>query len=890
MNDLLRPRRCWKVAALCCALSAGCGSGSATKPGHDAGSRSDAGQHGGGAGADAAAPDAGKPMTGMSDAGPDAGSPEAGPDAAMVMDSGPPDHTPPKLVSSTPADGDDAVRWDTEPLLTFSEPVTAPDGAVHLLDDNTGDELAIELVPSADGRELTVHLLDPPSLPAALRLQLTSTLADLAGNPLAPVEIAFSMPVWRTLGDALNRSAGSSVSELALALDDMGRVLALFVEDGALFASRFDGGTWQALGGQLDATAALVTAGSGPSISLAVGADGEPLSAFRTSGGAVVVQRWDGSAWQALGPGPNDDGGGSYAPALGSNAAGEPVVVFDDVASGPIPVLRAYAWHDSAFQDLGPYTLDDLQGLRHATDPGGAIVLAYDTHGSSPGVHVLRFDGSAFTPLDSNPALPSPSADFAVGTASGSDVLLSAQGEGSTHWDGSGWQALSHDMAFLNSAHAADRIVVGAAGGAWLAAFRETPFGAANAHVYLERYDGTRFQPLGASLARTPGSDSSSPSLVRTAGDEPVVGWLETPAGGGPSQAYVNVYNGPSDRAPYGLPTRSYDADCLATVPADGSKLTDTGCFTDSVGRNPVAGFVPFDVKSPLWTDGAIKRRFFMLPPGTTITYRDPGIWTFPEGTIVLKEFQLEAKRGDASTLRPVETRFLVVRNTGNWDRYSFQWNQDATEAVLRPAKPAQNTFTFQIEDETGTSTTQTYFYPSRSDCLQCHQTPGTVLGPQTVMLNRNFEYGGTVDNQLRAMEHLGLFGDTFAAQDLGSAHVMPDPEDTTYPLERRLRSYLHSNCSSCHHGTALYWDARYEIPTYSATDVDSNLCTKIIPGDKANSLLYVRDVVGVDSSGNPVQMPPLGTLIHNPLLDQLESAWIADPQPCQAPFQSTPH
>jgi len=56
-----------------------------------------------------------------------------------------------------------------------------------------------------------------------------------------------------------------------------------------------------------------------------------------------------------------------------------------------------------------------------------------------------------------------------------------------------------------------------------------------------------------------------------------------------------------------------------------------------------------------------------MLPDGERVTYRDPGIWTFPAGTILIKEFSIEGRRGDPRTIRPVETRFLVVRESGAW-------------------------------------------------------------------------------------------------------------------------------------------------------------------------------------------------------------------------------
>jgi hypothetical protein len=316
----------------------------------------------------------------------------------------------------------------------------------------------------------------------------------------------------------------------------------------------------------------------------------------------------------------------------------------------------------------------------------------------------------------------------------------------------------------------------------------------------------------------------------------------------------------------------------LAQTPADGSRLTDTGCFADALGREPVAGFVPFDVRSPLWSDGAFKRRFFMLPAGAEITYRDPGIWTFPDGTILIKEFAIEGKRGDPSTLRPVETRFLVVRDGRDWERYSYEWDQDATQAVLRPAAPALAVVDFAIQDELGASTVQSHFFPSRAQCLSCHEAPGTVLGPQTAMFNRNLEYETTVDNQLRSLQQLGAFGASFAATGLEGAPSMPSPTDATHSTEARLRAALHANCSSCHHPLQAM-NLRIEIAT-----ADTGLCSKITKGNLDASLIYWRDVLRGYPPNQPgiAPMPPVGTLRPNPLLEQLLTDFILDPQnPC---------
>ncbi len=123
---------------------------------------------------------------------------------------------------------------------------------------------------------------------------------------------------------------------------------------------------------------------------------------------------------------------------------------------------------------------------------------------------------------------------------------------------------------------------------------------------------------------------------------------------------------------------------------------------------------------------------------------------------------------------------------------------------------------TISIQTASGTHT-QTWYDPSRQDCLTCHTAnAGLVLGVKTRQLNRDFHFpSGVTDNELRAWNHAGLFDTNFSDADLKNFPKLAAPDDLSRTLEDRARSYLDANCANCHRpkGTVAFFDARYDTP-----------------------------------------------------------------------------
>lgn len=309
-------------------------------------------------------------------------------------------------------------------------------------------------------------------------------------------------------------------------------------------------------------------------------------------------------------------------------------------------------------------------------------------------------------------------------------------------------------------------------------------------------------------------------------------------------------------------------------------RLSETGAFASLALLTSQPGVVPYEPNVSFWSDHARKTRWFALPDDTGTFGFDPRrAWTLPTGAVWVKHFDLELTRGDPTTARRIETRFIVKTAEGIYG-VTYRWNNEQTDATLVPEGGATQEFTIV---ENGTERTQTWRFPSRSECLACH-TPqaGSVLSFNTRQLNREYPYPGGTENQLIALAQAGyLEPDPPAPEGLPA---LVDSENEAQPLERRVRSYLDVNCSQCHRpdGPGLgTWDARASTPLSFAGIIDGRLTNDegdpanrlVVPGDVAHSRLYHR-IAGSDGSA---RMPPIATRERNAAGEALVLEWITD-------------
>jgi uncharacterized repeat protein (TIGR03806 family) len=374
------------------------------------------------------------------------------------------------------------------------------------------------------------------------------------------------------------------------------------------------------------------------------------------------------------------------------------------------------------------------------------------------------------------------------------------------------------------------------------------------------------------------------------------------------TSAPVNITVLAGSGAPYGLAGRSatpayFNMPTTFNGPLP-PLLSAAGVFSNTPAMLPTNGLIPYAPNTPLWSDGALKTRYFSVPgnggsitPDQQITFAPTGSWTFPAGTVFVKTFELNTDTTNPNVRHRLETRLLVRDINGAVYGVTYKWRPDNSDADLLTNSLLED---IAITNASGV-TTQTWYYPSPSDCLQCH-TPAAkyVLGVNSRQLNGNLTYPATAvtDNQLRALNRVGLFNPAFDEASITNFEKLSSLTNLAASLEERARSYMDANCAQCHRpgGTGITFDARYDTPLASANIANfpaafnlgnDNACV-VKPKDIWRSVLYQR----MNTLDNTIKMPPLARALVDTNAVQVMRDWINSlpGTPALAPPTITPN
>ena len=270
-------------------------------------------------------------------------------------------------------------------------------------------------------------------------------------------------------------------------------------------------------------------------------------------------------------------------------------------------------------------------------------------------------------------------------------------------------------------------------------------------------------------------------------------------------------------------------------------RLSQTGLYTDVATGEAAPGVVAYTPRFELWSDGAEKRRWILLPAGEQIDTRNMDEWLFPVGTKIWKEFSLAGVR--------VETRLLEKRGPkdSDWISLAYVWNAEENDAIAAPLGAVDTRHT-------------DHDVPAAGECAACHGGRRSfVLGFSALQLAATATAG--------ELDLDGLVREGRLSHPPATAPVIPGAS-----VEVAALGYLHANCSHCHNATrpdhdgARCFDPRAsydftlpigQLDSVAATPTYRTVVGSVVkPGDAEGSKL----VELMSSRGMFRQMPPLAS------------------------------
>ncbi len=301
--------------------------------------------------------------------------------------------------------------------------------------------------------------------------------------------------------------------------------------------------------------------------------------------------------------------------------------------------------------------------------------------------------------------------------------------------------------------------------------------------------------------------------------------------------------------------------------------LHETGLYVDRAMLQVDPRHLAFSPQYPLWTDGATKRRWISLPPGTTIDASDPDAWVFPVGTRFWKEFAFAGQR--------VETRYLE-RTAEGWIYAAYAWSGDGHDATLVAERGRRHAYPL--------GGGRSHTIPGVNDCKACHQGGRSeVLGFSALQLSPdrdpNAPHAEPSDLDLTVLIERGLL------IGLPQQHKAPRIHASS-ATERAALGYMHGNCGHCHNQQGSLQNLGLFLRHVTTADVEparastaGRPMTKPAPGQSPDAVLRIAPhhpeqsalLQRIASRIPALQMPPLGTALVDDQAVALLRRWVAE-------------
>lgn len=271
----------------------------------------------------------------------------------------------------------------------------------------------------------------------------------------------------------------------------------------------------------------------------------------------------------------------------------------------------------------------------------------------------------------------------------------------------------------------------------------------------------------------------------------------------------------------------------------------------DIKNTQPIPDLIPYDLVNRSFEAGTYTERFFYMPKDSFLTYDAAEVLAFPVGSCLVKNIFLFKDERDTAKGRILLETQLLVHQTKGWEAYTYQWNEEQTDAFLVTEGSDKKIL---IIDAIGQSKEMTHSMVKTSLCKSCHSSNGQLapIGPSVRNLNFKYQYkDGKSRNQLDKWASMGML------KKLACPAVAPLSakwnDSTQGSLQDRAIAYLEINCGYCHAdvGSAAHIGLNLstlernpqklgigkKVPFESKTNIA--LSEVLVPGATNQSILY---------------------------------------------------
>ena len=297
-------------------------------------------------------------------------------------------------------------------------------------------------------------------------------------------------------------------------------------------------------------------------------------------------------------------------------------------------------------------------------------------------------------------------------------------------------------------------------------------------------------------------------------------------------------------------------------------KLSDYSFFKGKLSELiPNENVYLYKLNNQLFSDYSFKKRFIYIPDGRKMTYKDRGVLSFDQGSIIIKNFYYpnDFRNPDGKKLI-IETRLLIKQDNNNWKTLSYIWNDEQSEAYINIIGGEKQVSWI---DYAGKPQNINYVIPNQTQCKSCHMVKKKIspIGPIAGQLNRKNIYMGQFYNQLEYFSKQNILVGLPEKKLIPKFAIWNEKNSGT--TEERAKAYLHINCAHCHNdlGPAknsglnlTYYETNKRRrgiykPPIAAGKGSGNLKYSIVPGEPDNSIMIYR----YNNIDPGIMMPEIG-------------------------------